>query len=442
MKADRLKGLFALSSVAALLSAALFGCSIEPVPSPQGNAGPSGLPARTSAPSPASVPTPSVSLVPKDTIVPAPPTSIASPAVSPTAGGPTPTPKEPPYWVTQAFSNIYSEAEGFQGVVTVSLNTGSGSPATMTLREWFRRPNLTKLEVLRSQGDQAPPGTILIYDGNAMTIFNPSGDQMLRLSDPTQLDLFLHLPAERFYPMLQLFQLNQAWSGLASQSSITVGPREKVANRDTIRLELTPSIATARFHKLSLWLDKSTNIPLRAQALAPDGSDLLAIDFSQFIPSTWDPQTQVGPEVFSFTPPSRTATVPSSAEGMASFAGLRSLPSVPVETRRGLRVLQPVAPIESTRGRSVWSGSINGSDLIVLMYGDRQEISTLLVEGPTLPRLPMLTGSKPAAEDDLAGVSYQAGNARVVQWVSGNVSLTLVTTLSPDLALEMARSVR
>lgn len=95
------------------------------------------------------------------------------------------------------------------------------------------------------------------------------------------------------------------------------------------------------------------------------------------------------------------------------------------------------------KGKAVRSGTFNNRAVVAFFYGDTPEnISTVLIERPARPQLPVLRGAELVNLDGVTADVYQTRDMVAVDWVRGDTSLTLATTLTREQALDIARSAR
>ena len=365
-------------------------------------------------------------------------------AQTPSVTGPVPTaPATPlppgaavPESISRALSNLYANVDWFEGVITATLFPGTGDSSSVTFRQWFKQPNLIRLETIRVAGVQLPVGTTLVYDGRTLTIYDPAENQVTAIRDVPQLVEFLNLPQERLFAAVQLFQLRQFLSAVADQATATVTGQDTVANRPTTVVDLTPRQPTPRSDRVRLWLDSQTLVPLRAQGIG-GGIVLFDIAFSQF-----DPVTPVGDDVFTFTPPTSATVVSPTPAEIPAVAGFRLVTLEEARDAADFGVLEPRSLPPGTSLQSVGMASFNRATVVGLLYGTPESVAITLVEKPASLNIPALKGAEVVQLDGRPAEVYQSPNMVVVDWVVGNTSLTLATTLTRDQALEIARSVR
>lgn len=339
--------------------------------------------------------------------------------------------------ISRALSSLYANIDWFEGVVTATLFPGADNSSSVTFRQWFKQPNLIRLETVRVDGVQLPVGTTLVYDGHTLTIYDPAENQVTEIQDVPQLVEFLNLPQERLFAAVQLFQLRQSLSSVADQATVAITGQDSVANRPTTVVELTPKQPTPRFDRVRLWLDNQTLVPLRAQGIGGGGVVLFDIAFSQF-----DPVTPVSDDVFTFTPPASATVVSPTPAEIPAVAGFRSVTLEEAGDAADFGLLEPRSLPPGTSLQSVGMTSFNRFTVLGLVYGTPESISITLVEKPGSLNVPTLRGAEVVQLDGRPAEVYQSPNMVVVDWVVGDTSLTLATTLTRDQALEIARSVR
>ena len=406
---------------AALLAMLLMGCGAD---SSSSQSEVSGLGAAESPTPAAAVATPMVTATPAAMTSTAPtPTAVSAPV---------------PPAITRALADVYANVDWFEGVVTVTANPGTPESTSMTLRQWFRKPDMVKLEVIQTSTGLAPVGTTFVYNGQTLTFYDPAENRVLEIQDRPQFVVFLNLPQERIFPHLQLFQAQQFLSSLCQQATASVDGTATVANRPTTIVDITPQHPTPRFRSARLWLDDQTKVPLKAEAIRGDGSVLVDIEYQQF-----DPTTEVAVTEFTFTPPTSATVLTPTPDDLANLAGFQPTTTQEAQTRAGFPVLQAAAPPTGVSLQSVRTASYGSSTVVAFFYGTSpQDISTVLIEKPATLQLPALRGAEFVTVDSSTADVYQARGMVVVDWTRGDTSLTLATTLPRDQALDIAKSVQ
>ncbi|MGI5836419.1 MAG: sigma-E factor regulatory protein RseB domain-containing protein [Chloroflexota bacterium] len=351
----------------------------------------------------------------------------------------TPTPPEPiPPAITRALTDIYANIDWFQGVVTVTAKPGDPDSTSMTMRQWFRKPNRIKLEVIRSNANGVPVGSTFVYNGQTLTFYDPDQNQVFEITSRSQLMTFLNLPQERIFPLLQLFEAQTFLSDLSGQATVTVDGADTIAGAKTTIVTIRPQRQTPHLSSARLWLDDTTRVPLKAQAIRDDGSVLVDIEYLQF-----DATTEITESEFTFTPPTNATVVTPTPDDIARFANFQETTLQEAQSSAGFPILQPTTLPENMSQQMLRMGTYNGNSVVVFFYGETAEnITTALIEKPVELQLPALRGAEFTDLDGVTAEIYQTQNMVVIDWIRGDTSLTLATTLSRNQALEIARSVR
>ncbi|MGE5618657.1 MAG: LolA family protein [Sphingomonadaceae bacterium] len=365
------------------------------------------------------------------------PSAVAETATPSTGGTATPaaTSTPIPETVEQALRNAYADVESFQAQVALTAGT-DGSPP-LILRQWFKQPNLMKLEVIKPGTSGLPVGTVLIYNGKGLTIYDPSSAQVVEIGDPRQLALFLHLPMQKYAPVMQLIQLDALISSLSARSTVTLGGVGTIAGRTARVVRLAPQPSGRPFREVRLWLDRQTLMPLHVEAKGDDGAILLTIEYLLL-----ERATPVSDDAFSFRPPANTSLIRPTMEEMLRLAGYQSASLPDIQGRAGYSILQPAALPPGITQRDTQFAETDGAVAVAISYGNADSASTVLVQRradglrPTLPR------GKEIAQGGFTGRIQETHTVVALDWVSGNTALSLVSMLPRDEAVRIAASVR
>lgn len=363
---------------------------------------------------------------------PTPVAGIQTPVVSPTPAAPIPPA------ITRALESIYANIDWFQGVVTVATNPGDPGSASLTMRQWFRKPNMVKLEVIKSSANMVPVGSTFVYNGQILTIYDPERNQLYEIQSRPQLVTFLNLPQDRVFPLLQLFETQHFLSHLDRQATVTIDGTDTVAGAQTTIVTIHPQNRARNIETARLWLDDETRVPLKAQAIRDDGSVLVDIEYQQF-----DATAEVSEAEFTITPPVNATVVTPTPEDIANFANFQAATLQEAQASAGFPILQPTTLPANLSQQMLITGSFANNTVVVFFYGDNPEnISATLIEKPAELQVPVLRGAEFVELDGVTAEIYQTRNIMVIDWIRGDTSLTLATTLSRNQALEIARSVQ
>lgn len=368
----------------------------------------------------------------------------AQPMTTPTprpgiAPAPTPQPGAPvPPAITRALEDVYANVDWFEGIVEVTTDPGAPEESSTSFRHWFRSPDLTRLDVLKSDADEAPVGTVFTYDGQTVTLYNPDENRVLRIEDRAQLALFLNLPQRQVYPQLRIFEVQRFLQDISEDADVEMVGTDTVANRPTEVVEITPKDPTPSFQSAKVWLDEQTRAPLRLQVFRDDDTVLMEIEYSQF-----DPTKEVPQQAFTFQPPADAEVITPTPDQLPELAGFEARTLQEAQQQADFTLFQPDTLPQNVSEQSVQLGTFDGMSVVAFLYGrSPEDISTTLIQKSEELSIPDLRDAEMVEIDGVMAEVYDDQDMVVIDWVREGTALTLASTLPREEALEIARSVR
>jgi len=212
---------------------------------------------------------------------------------------------------------------------------------------------------------------------------------------------------------------------------------ETIAGRTTDVIRLVPKQSVPQLQSARLWIDQQTRVPLKMEVIDSNGSVVMTAEYTQF-----NPDATVTADRFSYTPPQGAQVVTLTPQEIASAVGFENATLDELRAMTSYPVLEPSnlpagVSLQATRALDYQNNTVSG-----LFYGSGQDITVALIEKPTNLSVPRVRGAEVVTIDGVQAELYEAGNLVVVDWVQGDTSLTLVSTLSRDETLDIARSVQ
>jgi outer membrane lipoprotein-sorting protein len=332
-------------------------------------------------------------------------------------------------------ANAFQRVQSFEGELRITVHPGQPDSASVTMAHWFMKPDLTRLEVLDTDGFDLPIGSTIVSDGAGLSIYDPAANQVTRLDMPLLIATYLALPSEGALPAQHVLSLQQLLAGLARQATFTIDQTESVAGRAATMVTATLESEETAVRIVRLWLDRATGVPLRLETVGAEDRVLMSAEYLRF-----DPAAEVADERFSFEPPAGAQVRTVTPEDLARMADFQTVTLDEARQRTGFDLLLPEVLPMDIQERETWIGTFHDRAAVVTFYGTAEETSTALVQTPAEASIVAPRGTERIEEADFVANVYDKGDVVVVEWVEEDTHLTLISTLHMDQVVEMARS--
>jgi len=312
----------------------------------------------------------------------------------------------------------YEALQDYQATVRLVFVLPGDDRQELLVRQWFRKPNLHRAEVLEPEVFR---GQVTLYDGKDFWFYSPLDEEAFRYRDvPPDL-------AEKD----QAHLLGDLVAQLRQATRVTRVGSESVGGRPAVVLELAPTALEtgAAVARQRVWLDEAWWLPVRVESYDQAGRVVAATEYLELRVNAG-----LDPETFRFVPPPGTRVSEASLGGQPltreeAAARLGFRPREPAELPPGLRL---VAISEVGEG---------DERAIVFDYGDGQWLLSL-TQRSFRPDRPAMAGLPRERRDSFEAQVLETRDFTVLHWVVDGVELVLMGNLPKDELFEVARSVR
>ena len=356
--------------------------------------------------------------------------------------------------IMQRMEQARANLQTAHAVATVSISSPERS-GTFKVESWAKKTGQTDaagrpIAKLRGKvleatgGDHAPrlAGTEFVNDGETFWLYNPHENKVItgRLSDIQRGEIGSQDPTAQMMQMQELLQQ------LIDGSNVTIESEgEQVAGRDTHKVKLTPKPETQQQLQLgsvidtNLWIDKQTNLPVKALIDAKDFGRLEATAESLEL------DEPIADERWSFTPPAGAQVV--NAAELAQKARPQVTTLQDARTQVSFKVLEPRVLPDGVQLDEVQVLSMRG-ETVVQNYGGPVTFS--LVQGqrgfPGQEQAPFGAQAQEVTVRGQQGTLITGGTGAeqgtLLRWEENGVTIVLAGTLSPEQAQDIAQSLQ
>lgn len=339
-------------------------------------------------------------------------------------------------------------------VAEVTLNSPERS-GSFSIESWAKKTDQTdaagkaivqlRAKVLQASGDDRAAnivGTEFVNDGATFWLYNPQENKVVtgKLSE-------LHnggVGAQD--PTAQMMRMQEMLQQLLDGSDVTIeSESEQVAGRDTRKIRLTPKAETQEQLQLgsvvdtNLWIDKETDLPVKALI---DAKDLGRVEATA---ATLELNQPIADERFAFTPPANAEVI--NAAEIAKQARPQTTTLDDARQQVSFPVLEPATLPDGAQLDEVQLLNLRGETIVQNYSGS---VTFSLVQGK---------GGLPGAGEAPAGAQAQTVTVRgqqgtlvtggtgaeqgtLLRWEENGVTFVVAGTLSPDQALNIAESLK
>jgi outer membrane lipoprotein-sorting protein len=339
-------------------------------------------------------------------------------------------------------------------VADISLQSPERN-GSFTVESWAKKTNqtdaagqpITKLraKVLAASNDQGGPdltGTEFVNDGETFWLYNPAENKVVtgKLSELKNGDVGAQDPAA------QMMRMQEVLQQIIDGSNVTIeNESEAVAGRDTRKIKLTPKPETQQQLQLgsiidtNLWIDKATDLPVKALI---DAKDLGRVEATA---TTLDLNKNVADNVFTFTAPAGAEVI--NAAELAAKARPQVTTLADARTQLSFNVLSPTSLPEGVQLDEVQVLNMRGETLVQNFSGP---VTFSVVQGK---------GELPGSDQAPVGAQAQQVTVRgqqatlitggggaeqgsLLRWQENGVTVVVAGTLSAEQATAIAESLQ
>lgn len=164
----------------------------------------------------------------------------------------------------------------------------------VALELWYQKPNLVKAEILSTSKSEYT-GALVLHDGTNLWAYDPKSKIAYKLDTAALRDLAgkANIPGD-LQELLANPDVETAIDRVLSLTDYTLGPEEKVGKYSTYRLDLKPKADSpvagiVPDAKATVWVDKTTWVPVKVTASATQGSgqmEMTTLDLNTTLPAT------------------------------------------------------------------------------------------------------------------------------------------------------------
>ena len=334
-------------------------------------------------------------------------------------------------------------------IADISLTSPDRS-GTFTVESWAKKSGQTdaagkpigklRAQVLKA-AEQDLVNSEFVSDGDTFWLFTPKANKVItgKRSELKQ------GPAGAADPAAQMLRMQEMLQQLIDGSNVTIeNQSEQVAGRDTWKIRLTPKPETTQQLQLgnmidtTLWIDKQSDLPVKALI---DAKDLGKLEATA---TTLDLNQPIADDKFIFTPPAGAEVI--NAAEIAKQSRPQTTTLDEARKQVDFAVLAPDAlpngvqldevQVLNMRGRTViqnYSGAVNFS----------------LVQGkgrfPGEDREPAGAQSRQTTVRGESATLITGGGAEqgtFLRWQENGVTIAIAGTLTPDEAARIAESLK
>ena len=339
-------------------------------------------------------------------------------------------------------------------VADVALNSPERS-GTFKIESWAQKTDQVdasgkpiaqlRAKVLEAAGDDRAAslvGTEFVNDGETFWLYNPQENKVItgKLSELHNGDVGAQDPTALMMRMQEMLQQ------IIDGSNMTIeNDNEQIAGRDTRKVKLTPKPETQQQLQLgsvidtNLWIDKATDLPIKALI---DAKDLGRVEATAV---TLELNQPIAAETFSFTPPADAEVI--NAAEIAKQARPQTTTLDDARKQVSFTVLEPATLPAGTQLDEVQLLNLRGETIVQNYSGS---VSFSIVQGQEgFPGADQAPAGAQAQDVTVRGhqgtlITGGAGTEQgtLLRWDENNVTIVVAGTLSPDQALVIAEALK
>lgn len=354
--------------------------------------------------------------------------------------------------VMQRMQQARDKLQTAHGVASVAL-TSPDRDGTFKVEAWGKKTGATDaagkpiakahIKVLEATGEGGDTlvGTELVHDGDTFWLYNPKENKVVtgKISEIKSGDVGAQDPTA------QMLQMQEMLQRILDGSDVTIeSESEQVAGRDTRKIKLTPKPDTAQQLQLgsaintNLWIDKATDLPVKAVV---DAGDLGHIEATA---ESLDLNQPIADAVFTFTPPAGAEIV--NAADLAKQARPQVTNLADAKAQASFPVLAPATLPDGVQLDGVQALKLRGES-IVQNYSGALVFSVVQSKGgfPGDEQAPAGAQAQTVTVRGQQGTLITGGGAEggtLLRWQENGVTFVVAGTLSADQALQIAEALK
>lgn len=199
---------------------------------------------------------------------------------------PTPTPMPTPISSEEVSQRVQTALSNVQTLQGTALITTKSNARTFSARSlvWFKRPQSSRLEIVDVLEGGAGKGTIWVFDGQILTVYDPESNQITRIEDIPQAIGLLSMSPNMNLLLTQFMQIRPFLVDLDNTlrdfNAAIIGS-DTIAGRQAQLLRLEPKQPKETIKYVLLWVQKEDWLPLKIQTISPNDLTTLDLEFEK-----------------------------------------------------------------------------------------------------------------------------------------------------------------